>query len=82
MSNPNIPIDKRTNRVELIGLVLGVLFAILVYKIFPANAGDIALAAAKGKKLHVEAMPVVAAVAALMAVWWMKKSMIPCCLIF
>ena len=24
MSNPNIPIDKRTNRVELIGLVLGV----------------------------------------------------------
>ena len=25
-----------------------------VYKIFPANAGDIALAAAKGKKLHVE----------------------------
>ena len=38
MSNPNIPIDKRTNRVELIGLVLGVLFAILVYKIFPANA--------------------------------------------
>ena len=74
MSNPNIPIDKRTNRVELIGLVLGVLFAILVYKIFPANAGDIALAAAKGKKLHVEAMPVVAAVAALMAVWWMTEA--------
>ena len=74
MANPNIPIDRRTNRVELIGLVLGVLLAIWVYKIFPANAGDIALAAAKGKKLHVEAMPVVAAVAALMAAWWMTEA--------
>lgn len=74
MANPNIPIDRRTNRVELIGLVLGVLLAIWVYNIFPTNAGDIALAAAKGKKLHVEAMPVVAAVAALMAAWWMTEA--------
>ena len=74
MANPNIPIDRRTNRVELIGLALGILLAIAVYKIFPANAGDIALAAAKGKKLHVEAMPVVAAVAALMAAWWMTEA--------
>jgi len=72
MANPNIPIDRRTNRVELIGLVLGVLLAIWVYKIFPANAGDIALAAAKGKKLHVEAMPVVAAAAARTAAVWAK----------
>lgn len=34
MANPNIPID-RTNRVELIGLVLGVLLAIWVYKSSP-----------------------------------------------
>ena len=74
MANPNIPIDRRTNRVELIGLVLGVLLAIWVYKIFPANAGDIALAAAKGKKLHVGGIPVVAAVAALMAAWWMTEA--------
>ena len=38
MANPNIPIDRRTNRVELIGLVLGVLLAIWVYKIFPAKS--------------------------------------------
>ena len=74
MSNPNIPIDRRTNRVELIGLVCGVILAVLVYQIFPSDAGSIALAAAAGKKLNVDAMPIVAAVATLMAIWWMTEA--------
>ncbi|MDO5046220.1 DASS family sodium-coupled anion symporter [Campylobacter sp.] len=74
MSNPNIPIDRRTNRVELIGLVCGVIFSFLVYKFFPSTAGDIAIAAAKGKSLNVSAMPMAAAVATLMAIWWMTEA--------
>lgn len=74
MSNPNIPIDRRTNRVELIGLVCGVLLAILVYYLMPSNAGEIATAAAKGKSLNTSAIPTVAAIATLMAVWWMTEA--------
>lgn len=74
MPNPNIPIDRRTNRVELIGLIFGVIFAILVYKFFPSGAGEIATAAANGKKLNIDAMPIVAAIATLMAIWWMTEA--------
>ncbi|MBE3605904.1 DASS family sodium-coupled anion symporter [Campylobacter sp. RM13119] len=74
MSNPNIPIDRRTNRVELIGLICGIVFAFIVYNIMPGNAGEIATAAANGKVLKVDAMPAVAAIATLMAVWWMTEA--------
>ena len=38
MSNPNIPIDKQTNAIQFIGLIGGVIAAMLVYYIMPSNA--------------------------------------------
>ncbi len=73
--NLSTPIDKRTNAVELIGLIGGIVLAIITYYAMPSNAGDIALAAAKeGTVLNVEAMPIVAAVSILMGVWWMSEA--------
>lgn len=74
MSNPNIPIDKQTNAIQFIGLIGGVIAAMLVYYIMPSNAGEIALAAANGKTLNVNALPIVAAVAVLMGIWWMTEA--------
>ncbi|WP_096025458.1 SLC13 family permease [Campylobacter lanienae] len=74
MSNPNIPIDKQTNAIQFIGLIGGVIAAMLVYYIMPNNAGEIALAAANGKTLNVNALPIVAAVAVLMGIWWMTEA--------
>ncbi len=72
--NLSTPIDKRTNAVELIGLIGGIVLAIITYYAMPSNAGEIALAAAKGKVLNVEAMPIVAAVSVLMGAWWMSEA--------
>ncbi|WP_096017562.1 SLC13 family permease [Campylobacter lanienae] len=74
MSNPNIPIDKQTNAIQFIGLIGGVIAAMLVYYIMPSNAGEIATAAANGKTLNVNALPIVAAVAVLMGIWWMTEA--------
>ncbi|MCR4941722.1 MAG: DASS family sodium-coupled anion symporter [Campylobacter sp.] len=74
MENPNIPLDRRTNRVELIGLLAGIILAIVVYYMMPADAGEIAKAAADGKELNVDALPIVAAIAVLMGVWWMTEA--------
>ena len=74
MSNPNIPIDKQTNAIQFIGLIGGVIAAMLVYYIMPSNAGEIALAAANGKTLNVNALPIVAAVAVLMGIWWLTEA--------
>ena len=74
MSNPNIPIDKQTNAIQFIGLIGGVIAAMLVYYIMASNAGEIALAAANGKTLNVNALPIVAAVAVLMGIWWMTEA--------
>ncbi len=72
--NVSTPVDKRTNAVELVGLVGGILLALLTYYSMPSDAGQIALSAANGKVLNVEAMPVVAAVSVLMGVWWMTEA--------
>ena len=74
MSNPNIPVDKQSNAVQIIGLIGGVLAAMLVYYIMPSNAGEIATAAANGKTLNIDALPVVAAIAVLMGIWWMTEA--------
>ncbi len=71
---PVVPVDKKTNWVQLIGLFGGVICALLVYYSIPADAGAIALEAANGKKLNVDAMPVVAAVGTLMGIWWMTEA--------
>lgn len=74
MSNPNIPVDKQTNAIQIIGLIGGVLAAMLVYYIMPSDAGQIATAAANGKTLNIDALPVVAAIAVLMGIWWMTEA--------
>ncbi len=53
MANPNIPVDKKTSTVQIIGLFGGILAALLVYYMMPSSAGDIANAAANGKKLNI-----------------------------
>ncbi|QYH20321.1 DASS family sodium-coupled anion symporter [Corynebacterium aquatimens] len=64
-------------RRQLIGLILGVALAILVYYIFPTGAGD-TVANSPGAKEGVEytsqAMRIVAAATVLMGVWWMTEA--------
>ncbi|MFW5624730.1 MAG: SLC13 family permease, partial [Campylobacter hyointestinalis] len=74
MSNPNVPVDKKTSTVQIVGLFGGILAALLVYYMMPSNAGDIANAAANGKKLNIDGLPIVAAVAVLMGIWWMTEA--------
>lgn len=67
-------IDKKLNLVQIYGLFIGVLAALLVYYIMPENAGEIAQAAAGDKKLNTAGLPIVAAVAVLMGIWWMSEA--------
>lgn len=76
MTNPNIPVDKKTKFVEIIGLFGGIILAFLVYYFMPLNAGEVALqtAGSAAAKLKVENLAIVAAVATLMGVWWMTEA--------
>lgn len=64
-------------RRQLIGLLTGIVLAILVYIFFPAGAAD-TVAQSSGAKEGVEysaqAMRVVAATTVLMAAWWMTEA--------
>ena len=64
-------------RRQLIGLIVGVALAALIWFIFPANAPE-TVAQSSGADPEVEytaqAMRVVAATTALMAVWWMTEA--------
>ncbi len=66
--------DKKLNLVQIYGLFIGVLAALLVYYIMPENAGDVAQAVAGDKKLNTDGLPIVAAVAVLMGIWWMSEA--------
>ena len=68
------PVDEKTNMVQIYGLIFGVIAALLVYYLMPANAGEVAQAAAGAKKLNTDGLPIVAAVAVLMGVWWMSEA--------
>lgn len=59
------------------GIVGGLVLAALVYALFPASAADTAAQSAgaePGAEYSVDAMRVVAATTALMAVWWMTEA--------
>ena len=64
-------------RRQLIGLILGVVLAALVFWLFPSGAAD-TVANSPGAKADAEysaqAMRVVAATTVLMAVWWMTEA--------
>ena len=64
-------------RRQLIGLILGVVLAALVFWLFPSGAAD-TVANSPGAKADAEysaqAMRVVAATTVVMAVWWMTEA--------
>lgn len=83
MEKSIVPVDQKTNWVQIIGLICGILGALLVYHLMPENAGVIAqeaanrAAEAKGiapKKLNIDGLPIVAAIATLMGIWWMTEA--------
>ncbi|PAF49660.1 carboxylate transporter [Helicobacter sp. 13S00401-1] len=74
MGNQVVTLDRKTNIIRWSGFFVGIIAALLVWYFIPSNAGDIALAASKGKKLYVDGLPIVAAVAVLMGIWWMTEA--------
>lgn len=49
MQNSQVPVDKKTNLVQIYGLFIGIIAAIAVYYLMPSNAGEVA-GAALGQK--------------------------------
>ncbi|PAF44958.1 DASS family sodium-coupled anion symporter [Helicobacter sp. 11S02629-2] len=74
MGNQSVTLDRKTNIIRWVGFFGGIIIAFIIYFIMPSNAGDIANAAANGKKLYTEGLPIVAAVAVLMGIWWMTEA--------
>lgn len=69
--------DPKVWRNRVIGLVLGVVVAVIVYFIFPSNAAELAQAAYKGKEemeFTQTGIRAAAAVACLMGIWWMTEA--------
>ncbi len=58
----------------MVGLFGGVLAALLIYYIMPADAAQIAASAAGDKPLNTSGLAIVAAIAVLMGVWWMTEA--------
>ncbi|MCI7463179.1 MAG: anion permease, partial [Campylobacter sp.] len=74
MQNSQVPVDKKTNLVQIYGFFIGIIAAIAVYYLMPSNAGEVAVAAAGTKKLNTDGIAIVAAVAVLMGIWWMTEA--------
>ena len=74
MQNSQVPVDKKTNLVQIYGFFIGIIAAIAVYYLMPSNAGEVAQAAAGAKKLNTNGIAIVAAVAVLMGIWWMTEA--------
>ena len=49
MQNSQMPVDKKTNLVQIYGFFIGIIAAIAVYYLMPSNAGEVAGAAAGTK---------------------------------
>ncbi|MDO5671389.1 MAG: DASS family sodium-coupled anion symporter [Actinomycetaceae bacterium] len=77
------PPDKRIWYTRVGGLFLGIVLAIIVFLIFPDNAGDIAQGAATAsgadeaalKGMTTFNMKIAAATAVLMGAWWMTEAL-------
>lgn len=63
-------------RRQLIGMIAGIILALIIYWIFPASAIDVVNEAHGGgeNKFSYEGMRVTAAVAVLMGTWWMTEA--------
>jgi len=69
-------VDPKVTRRRRIGLVLGVLLAVIVYLLMPSEV-DSDLAAAleeSGVETTAHALRATAAIAVLMGVWWMTEA--------
>ncbi|MDO4666015.1 MAG: DASS family sodium-coupled anion symporter [Actinomycetaceae bacterium] len=72
-----IPPSRTVWYVRVAGLLAGIGLALLVYLLMPANAAQIAaqsIAPDALKDMNLAGMPIVAAVAVLMGVWWMTEA--------
>ncbi len=66
--------DKSTKIVRLLGLIGGVLIALIVHYALNAQMPHIVEEIPKLNSLNYKAMPVVAGVAVLMGIWWMTEA--------
>ncbi|GAA6884093.1 SLC13 family permease [Helicobacter pylori] len=66
--------DKSTKIVRLLGLIGGVLIALIIYYALNAQLPHIIEEIPKLHSLNYKAMPVVAGVAVLMGIWWMTEA--------
>ncbi|GAA9375742.1 SLC13 family permease [Helicobacter pylori] len=66
--------DKSTKIVRLLGLIGGVLIALIIYYALNAQLSHIVEEIPKLNSLNYKAMPVVAGVAVLMGIWWMTEA--------
>ncbi len=66
--------DKSTKIVRLLGLIGGVLIALIIYYALNAQMPHIVEEIPKLNSLNYKAMPVVAGVAVLMGIWWMTEA--------
>ncbi|GAA7096532.1 SLC13 family permease [Helicobacter pylori] len=66
--------DKSTKIVRLLGLIGGVLIALIIYYALNAQLPHIIEEIPKLNSLNYKAMPVVAGVAVLMGIWWMTEA--------
>ncbi|GAA9096966.1 SLC13 family permease [Helicobacter pylori] len=66
--------DKSTKIVRLLGLIGGVLIALIIYYALNAQLPHIVEEIPKLNSLNYKAMPVVAGVAVLMGIWWMTEA--------
>ncbi|BDO45819.1 SLC13 family permease [Helicobacter pylori] len=66
--------DKSTKIVRLLGLIGGVLIALIIYYALNAQLPHIVEEIPKLSSLNYKAMPVVAGVAVLMGIWWMTEA--------
>ncbi|GAA8103794.1 SLC13 family permease [Helicobacter pylori] len=66
--------DKSTRIVRLLGLIGGVLIALIIYYALNVQMPHIVEEIPKLSSLNYKAMPVVAGVAVLMGIWWMTEA--------
>ncbi len=66
--------DKSTKIVRLLGLIGGVLIALIIYYALNTQLPHIVEEIPKLNSLNYKAMPVVAGVAVLMGIWWMTEA--------
>ncbi|GAA8362916.1 SLC13 family permease [Helicobacter pylori] len=66
--------DKSTKIVRLLGLIGGVLIALIIYYALNAQLPHIVEEIPKLSSLNYKAMPIVAGVAVLMGIWWMTEA--------